>query len=141
MSCEKDIVDIIAALATPIIALCVAIITFGNYRLAKRKRKDDLFDRRYKFYKAVERAWRNTGSGEPNIQPWWDWDDIEPWAHEAGFLFGPDISNHLRSYTDKGFEGISWLPDPDFAAPFEKYLSFEEETFLQKIKCRLKIKK
>jgi hypothetical protein len=125
MNYKKDWIEILSALLTPTIAVVGIVFTWLTYRLGARKRKDELFDRRYDFYKKVEQRWRSTGIGsEPNQYPKWEWDDIEPWAHEATFLFGSDIAKHLRSYADKGFEGVPWVPDDKFSKPFEKYLKF-----------------
>lgn len=123
---EKDLVDILAAMLTPTIALVGILLAVMNYRLAKKRRRDELFDRRYDFYKKLERVWRNTGNGAaPGAQPWLDWDDLEPWAQEAEFLFDSTVAEHIRSYADKEFKGLPWVPDSEFAEPFAKYLRFE----------------
>jgi len=104
------------------------IIGVKNYKLALRKRKDDLFDRRYKFLKEFEKFWKTTGSeSDGATRPFLEWHEIEPWAQEAYFLFGNDIAKHLRSYEGKSFDGIlNWVPDSELAKPFNKYLCFED---------------
>lgn len=54
-----------------------------------------------------------------------DWDDIEPYAQEAYYLFGKDIAQHLRSYEGKSYDQtFNWVPDYELAKPFNKYLNF-----------------
>ena len=124
MCFEKDWIDVSAALGTPAIALAAFGLGLFNYLLAKRRRKDELFDRRYEFYKEIESWWRSTGDGaEEGVTNWLDWDELEPWAQEAEILFGKDVAAHIRSYAGKGaFEGIPWVPDYKFSKPFLDYL-------------------
>lgn len=120
-------IEVLAALLTPVVAIAGLWIGIANYRLAVRRRKDELFDRRYAFYRKVRDMWMCTGSGAgPDERPSFDWDDIEPFAHEALFLFGKDIADHLRSYAGKEFRGMPGVPDEEFAEPFMKYLRFED---------------
>ncbi|MFD2599202.1 hypothetical protein ACFSQ3_09580 [Sphingobacterium corticis] len=54
-----------------------------------------------------------------------DWNDIEPYAKEAEYLFGNDIADHLRSFVGKGHDQeFNWIIDPKIAKPFSKYLRF-----------------
>ena len=56
-----------------------------------------------------------------------EWDDIEPYAQEAYYLFGKDIAKHLRSYEGKSYDqDFNWVPDYELAKPFNKYLCFEK---------------
>ena len=110
------------------ITALLAIVTIGvnvvNYRLAVKRRKDDLFDRRYKFYKSFDKFWRSTGSeAEGASQMIVEPDDIEAWEIEASFLFGEDIAKHIRSYQGRSFKGQRWVPDADLAKPFRRYLN------------------
>lgn len=129
MEILKDTIDILAACLTPTVAVIGIFIGVKNYKLAIRKRKDDLFDRRYKFLKDFEQLWKSTGSESDGATiSELEWDDIEPWAQEAYYLFGKDIAKHLRSYEGKSFDGqFSWIPDSELAKPFNKYLCFEND--------------
>jgi hypothetical protein len=125
MICEKNWIDILSALLAPIIAIMGIMFAALNYRLSARKRKDELFDRRYAFYKEVEKSWMSTlDDGVDGEDKSWDWDDVEGWAHEAEFLFGRDIVRHLRSYEGSTYNGLPWVPDSNFSKPFRKYLNF-----------------
>ena len=128
MEIINNIIGVLAALLTPTVAVIGIFIGIKNYKLALRKRKDDLFDRRYKFLKDFEKLWKTTGlESEGATRMNLDWDDIEPWAQEAYYLFGKDIAEHLRSYTGKSFDQkLSWVPDSELARPFNKYLCFEK---------------
>lgn len=102
MEIINKLITILAALLTPTIAIAGITIGIKNYTLAIRKRKDDLFDRRYNFLKGFEKLWKTTGSeNEGATRMCLEWDDIKPWAQEAYFLFGKDIAEHIRSYEGK----------------------------------------
>jgi hypothetical protein len=107
------------ALLTPTIAIAGVVIAVLNHLHARRKRKDDLFDRRYEFYKSVRERWMRTGEPE---QPCLDVDDVVPIAEEAALLFGNDIAQHILSLEGKGHSGSPFFPNDDFTKPFEKYL-------------------
>lgn len=119
-------ITILAAFLTPTIAIIGIFLGIKNYCLAIRKRKDDLFDRRYKFLKDFEKLWKTAGmESEGATRMCLEWDDIEPWAQEAYFLFGKDIARHLRSYEGKTYDqSFPWVPDSELAKPFNKYLRF-----------------
>jgi hypothetical protein len=127
METERNIVNLLAALLTPTVAVVGIFIGIKNYKLAIRKRKDDLFDRRYQFLKDFEQLWKTTGlESEGATRMCLEWDDIEPWAQEAYYLFGKDIAEHLRSYQGKSFDRqFPWVPDSKLAKPFNRYLCFE----------------
>lgn len=122
----KTLITILAALLTPTIAIIGIIVGIKNYQLALRKRKDELFDRRYKFLKDFEKLWKTTGlESEGATRMYLEWDDIAPWAQEAYFLFGKDIADHLKTYEGKSHDRqFLWVPDSELAKPFEKYLCF-----------------
>jgi hypothetical protein len=116
----------LSALLTP--AIAVAGITIGvlNYLHARRKRKDDLFDRRYEFYKRVRDWWLKTGTGaapgqDPSVHP----EDVIPIADEARLLFGKEVAQHLMSLVGRGHSGSPFFPNGDFTMPFDKYLRFQ----------------
>jgi hypothetical protein len=127
METVKNLITILAASLTPIVAVIGIVSGVKNYKLAIRKRKDDLFDRRYKFLKDFERLWKTTGlESDGATRMCLDWDDIEPFAQEAYFLFGTEIVRHLKSYEGKSYDRLfPWVPDSELARPFNKYLCFE----------------
>jgi hypothetical protein len=96
-------VSVLAALLTPAVAVAAALIAYFNYQMAKRKRSDDLFDRRYAFYKNFRGAWLSTGTGtHPDEDPGLDViEDLAPLADEASFLFGDDIVPSKRRRTSQ----------------------------------------
>jgi hypothetical protein len=120
---NNDWINILSALLTPTIAIAGIVLGILNYLHAQRKRKDDLFDRRYEFYKKVRDWWLTTGTGAPPDQnPFIDPEELIPIAEEARFLFGDDIAQHILSLDESGHSGSSFFPNSDFIEPFEKYL-------------------
>ncbi|WP_159478361.1 hypothetical protein [Chryseobacterium sp. 18068] len=127
----KGLIILISALLTPTVAVVGIYIGILNYTLQIRKRKDDLFDRRYKFLKEFESLWKTTGDEKKGAtRMCLEWDDIEPYAQEAYYLFGKDIAKHLRSYEGKSYDqNFNWVPDYELAKPFNKYLCFEKTKY------------
>lgn len=97
-------------------------IAFLGYKEYKLKRTNDLFDRRYKFYKMVEKWWLSTGDED---NPPTDITDVLPMAIEADFIFGKDIFDHIVSLQDKTHSGSPFFPNDDFSQPFRKYLTLK----------------
>lgn len=54
MACEKDWVDILSALLTPIIAIAAAGIGIMQWKINRNRLKHEMFDRRYEQYRAVK---------------------------------------------------------------------------------------
>lgn len=50
---EKDWLDVLSALAPVLISIGVAYVAFQQWRTAEKKRRQDLFDKRYKFFRRV----------------------------------------------------------------------------------------
>lgn len=124
MTVER-IIALSAAALTPIVAIAGLLIGTLNYRLSVRKRKDELFDRRYAFYQRARRLWLASGDGAaPEVDPELHFEDLVPMAEEASLLFGEDISKHILSLEGKGHRGSPFFPDADFTKPFEKHLKF-----------------
>ena len=122
-----DWIGILSASLTPTIAVAALILGILQYRLAKQRRNDDLFDRRYAFYDRLRTIWLSTGTGAPDgHDPSVDVLDLVPLAEEASFLFGQDIVDHVLSLEGPGHSGHPDFPNDDFIAPFRKYLSFDE---------------
>lgn len=123
----NTIISLCCAVISTTIAASVALLTFANYKLAKRRRKDELFDRRYKLYQEVRALWLATGGDTPEEhQIDLDVDCIMPVAEEAGFLFGDDVVKHIYSLSGKRHRGRLGFPEDDFIEPFKKYLKFED---------------
>lgn len=113
----------LAAFLTPAIAIAGIVIGTLNYLHTRRKRQDDLFDRRYEFYKRVRDWWLTTGTGAaPGSDPIVGVEDVVPIAEEARLLFGKDVAQHILSLEGKGHSGSPFFPDQDFTKPFERYL-------------------
>jgi hypothetical protein len=119
-----DWIQISSALLTPVIALIGVALGIANYLHARRKRKDELFDRRYAFYRTLRNAWLSSSEvdndGGFNRAPP-DLEDLAGFAEEAQFLFGNDIRAHVVSLADKRAPN-DFFPDLDFVEPFERYL-------------------
>ena len=113
-------VSTLSALLTPMIAIAAIVLGIFNHWLAVRRRRDELFDRRYEFYRRVRDFWLSTA--DPAVPP----PDIQEWisvADEASFLFGRDIVEHLVSLENKRHDGSPFFPNDDFVQPFRRYLT------------------
>ena len=119
----KDWVEVFQALSVPAIAFAGVCIAATNLWLGFRKRRDDLFDRRYDFFRRAVRAWEaaaksqhETGENVP------DWEYRAALANEALFLFGPRLAEHLNNYTKPFDHHVPQLPNEDFVKPFDPYM-------------------
>ena len=114
---DKSWIEILTALLTPTIACCAVLIAWQQWRTAERKIKQDLFNKRYAFFK---RMWTIFASriGEPE-GPIEDTILLD-YVHEAEFLFGEDIVNHLFKIPEKQAENC--LDYDWFSSPFKKYM-------------------
>jgi hypothetical protein len=104
------------------ISVIIAVIGFAllQWRSNDWNRKNQLFDKRYKFYQQL-REWRlSTQDSEHRYTP--DIEDLIPRAEEAGFLFGDDIENHILSLAGKTHKGSPDFPNDDFSSQFRNYL-------------------
>ena len=122
-----------AALAVPIAALVGILLGALNYVLSQKKRKDELFDKRYDHFKLLWRLYiEKNGSdfiadGEHIYRDGFNWDYH---AIQAGFLFGEDVEKHVRSFNrgpkvDLPVEKERWqhvAPSAWFTRPFKPYL-------------------
>src|ERR1039458_4663329 len=106
-------VQVFSALLIPFVAIIGAAIGWLQWMTNERKRKQDLFDKRFAFYlKAVsyyEEIWSDRAGTSPDY-------DFKTLYVEASFLFGPDIVEHLRTMSRKTKFDIQW-----FAEPFRRY--------------------
>lgn len=103
---------------TSVVAILGSLFTGLQFKLARKKRKDDLFNLRYEFYRNLSRIWIATNNRE---NPELGITDLIPIAEKANFLFGKEISKHVLSLEDKR-ASHDLFPDDDFSKPFERYL-------------------
>ena len=137
---------VISTLSTFVIAL----FTIFQWKIAKNKRQDDLFNLRYKLYEKIINfiiEIKNDVSGQDDAKPMQtlkNWLDdkylrlAQNIIFESKCLFGVDIADHLTEYlskehlfnlidegTDKVKTDGSWIPPLKFIEPFEKYLTIK----------------
>lgn len=140
-------------IANLIVLIGIAIISFYNFKLAKRKRKDDLAKKRYALYQKFA-LWffsEETKKSFHHIQNENKKNRImREWAREFRTIFPQDISDYINSImdltdTDSSMRGdvqllygvhsiyqdrVYFVHEEDgfksFFEPFEKYLKFEE---------------
>lgn len=113
--------EIYLLIITIIVAVIGLLFTILQFNLAKKKRKDDLFNLRYEFYNNVSKIWIAT-SNQSN--PPLNNTDLISITQKAHFLFGEDIAKHLLSLENKRATH-DLFPDDDFNAPFSKYLTLK----------------
>lgn len=119
---EKDWIDILSALLTPAIALAVALIAFQQWCTAEEARKQQLFDKRYRFFKML---WNGFCAHieSPHDTPPMTVEDLLDLTHEAEFLFGNDIVDHMMAMPEKQNENC--LDYDWFSMPFKKYMKLK----------------
>jgi hypothetical protein len=105
-----------------IISFGVGYIAFQQWRTAERKRRQDLFDKRYDFFRRLWKSYELRIT-RPFDYPPLDDGDILDLVHEAEFLFGKDIVKHLFEMPKNIEEKI--LNYDWFSKPFKKYLALE----------------
>lgn len=107
-------VQILSALLTPAIAITVGVIGWLQWRTNERKRKQDLFDRRYEFYKRALAIYEEGHSERAGNYHAADW---EYFYSEAEFLFGDKIVAPLeKAMAERSFDLSA------FARPFKPYI-------------------
>ncbi len=116
---NSTIVNIISAWLTPVVAIVAIVFPVVQVFMYWRKRRDELFDKRFEFYQKLERYWVKTS--HEDVSPCMI-EDLIPFATEASFLFGKKIMDHIFSLEDKKATN-PFFADDDFAKPFKKYLS------------------
>ena len=103
------------ALVLPGLAVAGGFVAWLQWRTNERKRRQDLFDRRFEFYRRALSAYTEFHSDRHGSTEAWE---FELFNIEAGFLFGPDIVEHLKTYSHRSNKyDAAW-----FARPFAKYL-------------------
>ena len=105
-------------MVTTLVCLLGLLIAGLQVYLTYKKRKDDLFNLRYEFYKNASNIWTSTCNPET---PPLDIIDLIPLAEKASFLFGEDIFKHIISLENKTATN-PFFPEEDFSKPFVKYL-------------------
>jgi len=139
---KMSLLDILSGL----LSVAVLVISYLQWHLAKRKRKDDLFKLRYEFYKKITEYIKDaslidhTKGYEYPFEVFWEYhiEFVENIIIEAKFLFGINIANYLREYMDDSnlkstfkkcklqHEGdFPWIPPLEFTKQFEKYLTLK----------------
>ena len=116
---EQDWIKILSALLTPAIALFAVLIAYLQWQTEERKRKQDLFDKRYAFFKRLWKIYSDytkSGTGAKQIQG----ADLVDLIHECDFLFGKDIVDHIFKIPQK--QSIDHLDYDWFSKPFRKYI-------------------
>ncbi len=110
--------EVYFAIITAIVGTLGIIFTCLQFILARNKRKDDLFNLRYEFYRSVSNIW--IASYDKGNAPL-DITDLMPISEKAEFLFGKEVSKHILSLENKRATH-DLFPDDDFSKPFRKYL-------------------
>jgi hypothetical protein len=113
---------VLSALLTPAIAVAVGCVAFLQWRTAERKRRQELFDKRFALFQRLWDAYEGKAMGEV---PSADLDDLMPLVHEAEFLFGNDVVSHM--FKIGTLHGAPKHLDYEwFTQPFRKYLKIEQ---------------
>jgi hypothetical protein len=111
----------LSSIAT-IIGLVGLGFTYLQYNLNTKKRKDDLFNLRFAFYKKLCSAWIKTHHESNNTL---DVIDLIIFTEESRFLFGKEITEHIHSLHDKRASN-PFMVDNFFSAPFDAYLNLNK---------------
>lgn len=124
---KKDWIDVLSALLVPTIAIVGTVIAFLQWRTAHQRRKDDLFDRRYAFYKKTEGIYLEMNNPENMAHCKYEDFDFSPLASEACFLFGLKVARHVFDLPlHKAPEQVTnGIVDDWFVEPFRKYLELK----------------
>lgn len=125
MTCENNWINILTALLVPAIALFGVFIAYMQWHTNELKRKQDLFDKRYSFYKKAREAYIAASSEQ--YRNTCDITDFFNLAEEAHFLFGVEVAKHIISIGDRNIpEQVNYgIIDNWFITPFEKYLELK----------------
>jgi hypothetical protein len=106
----------LSALLTPTIAVAGGIIAWFQWLTNETKRKQDLFDRRFDFYKRAVSSYEELWSERAGTTTAYE---FEYFCTEASFLFGPDLVQHLKTMSRHGRFDLTW-----FTKPFRHYMQF-----------------
>ncbi len=117
------IIDISKALLTPMIGLLGIYIAYQQWQTNERKRKQDLFERRWTFYTELKLLFENLMNSDEAATVFCptDFCIYNNRADQAKYLFGEDIVEHIFNIQEIAKSGDYNL----FSEPFDKYLIFE----------------
>lgn len=110
-------IQVTSALLTPTVAIAAGVIGWLQWRTNETKRKQDLFDRRFDVFKRAASGYSELWSEMSGTTSSHEW---RYFCIEAGFLFGPDIVQHLKTMDRKREFDLEW-----FAEPFKRYMQFK----------------
>jgi hypothetical protein len=112
-------IQILSAMLTPTIAIAGGVIAWLQWRTAERRRKQDLFEKRWEFFKRARKVYEQ-GPRAPDGYVYHA-EDFQYLAEEATFLFGPDIEALIWSFGghfgENQTKDMSW-----YVTPFKKYM-------------------
>lgn len=114
-------INAVGAFLPFLISCLMVVIAFQQWKTNERKRRQDLFDKRFKFYCEMKNIFEAIYEGDEealNLDSTHD----DNRADLALFLFGKDIQEHIINLFDKKIK-----THDDFTQPFKKYLSIEQE--------------
>jgi hypothetical protein len=125
---ERDWVDYLQASAGPIIAIGGVLIAWQQHKLNHRKRKDELFDKRYAFYQSVVRVHLGTWPGHNSRDDReLELEDVIDMSIEGRYLFGEEVQNLILKLPEMSASNPNWA-DSEVSKPFDKYLLFEDKS-------------
>ena len=113
------IINIFTASLGPILAILGTAFLALEWRTNEKRRQNELFDFRYRFYVQLKETYLN--QHDLGNRPL-DAEDWIPYSEEAGFLFGDDIQKHIMSFVGRKLSGSPDFPEEWFIKPFKKYL-------------------
>lgn len=105
-------------LVTIFISGIALFFSIWSFHLSKKKRKDDLFEKRHSFYKRICKYWLSTSDPQRDSA---QFDELLYYSEEANFLFGKGIKKHIEKLENKR-NSNPMLVDDNFTKPFTKYL-------------------
>ena len=125
MSCEKDWVDISAALLTPVVAIIGIWIAIQQMKINKTRINHELFDRKYLMYEATQR-FIDSVSQKLLIDP----DDYHHFYVEtkgALFIFNQEIVSYIDKVIDNAINFKEAIASKDDEMEREIVDWFEEQ--------------
>jgi hypothetical protein len=100
--CEKDLIDIVAALSIPVIALIAAYIAWQQWRVNERRLKHELFDRNFLVYEAILKFIGSVvTSGKAKDENLYNFNQD---TRAAKFLLGDDVSAFIIKIYNKAID-------------------------------------
>ena len=105
----SSVVDCLAALLTPLIAIIAVYIAYQQSLTNRRRLELDLYDRRLRIYEAtVEYISAVQASFRPTLNDHWK---FRRTTAEVDFLFGSDIKGYLDELFKHGLELHRWAEE------------------------------